>query len=244
MEDRPQQPVVVRPPYVVAACVLALLAACNRAPAPAAAPPQPNVADPAPAASSPATPAPASDRWALPGPVHPRVTDRELDAHFGKANLRRDTVPGAEGIGSVPVVLVYPDDPRQRLELIRDEGDPDGPIRSVRASGVDGPWHTVTGIRLGMPLADLVALNGAPVSFYGLSWDYGGGVADWHGGRLANAEGDPVIHQVVLGTREGDDSDGLPIGDALFRSDDARWPRLGERLAVRELAVSWPRDDG
>lgn len=32
-----------------------------------------------------------------------------------------------------------------------------------------------------MTLAELVKRNGAPISFYGLDWDYGGSVQDWHG---------------------------------------------------------------
>ncbi len=225
-----------------AACLLVLLAACGRVPAPATEPASPAAAVPAP----PATPAPAAaptDAWALPGTLHPRTSEADLRTRFGAANVKRETLPGAEGIGQYPLLVVYPDDPRRRLELVMDEGQPGRPIQTLRIAGTGSLWHA-GGIRLGMPLAELVALNGAPVGFYGLSWDYGGTVADWHGGKLAPAEGLPPAYGVVLGTRDGDDGDGLPMGDAQFRSDDPRWPGIGERLVVRELSVGWPDERG
>ena len=64
-----------------------------------------------------------------------------------------------------------------------------------------------------MTLAELVALNGAPVSFYGLQWDYGGTVQDWHGGRLANAVGNPLFHRVTLAARKDAGDAALPVGE-------------------------------
>jgi len=51
---------------------------------------------------------------------------------------------------------------------------------------VDSKWFTRCGIVLGMPLTSVVELNGVDFMFYGLGWDYGGGISDWKGGNLAN----------------------------------------------------------
>lgn len=227
------------PRIAAAAALIVLLAACSRPTAPPQDAPAPPAALPAPDATPP--PAPVAEDWTLPGSLHPLTTELELEARFGKANLRSETIPGAEGIGTHPVLLVFPDDPQRRLELLMAEGDPDGPIQLLRVQGSDSLWHSADGIRLGMTLAQLVARNGAPLTFYGLSWDYGGTVQDWHGGKLANTPDNPAFHGVVLAPRD-DDTDGLPLGDSTFRSDDPRWPAMGERLVVRELTVSWPRD--
>lgn len=226
---------------ITAACLLLLLAACSRQSTPDTPAPPTAPAPTTPQTDAPPAPAPVADNWELPGSLHPLTTERELEARFGKANLRHETMPGAEGIGSHPVLIVFPDDPQRRLELVMAEGDPDSPIQLLRVQGSESLWHSAGGIRLGMTLAQLVALNGAPLNFYGLSWDYGGSVQDWHGGKLANPVGSPVFHGVVLAARD-DDTDGLPLGDSVFRSDDPRWPAKGERLVVRELTVSWPRD--
>lgn len=48
-------------------------------------------------------------------------------------------------------------------------------------------WKTVDGIQLGMTLKQLVEINGKPVTFYGIGWDYGGGVSNYNGGKLENS---------------------------------------------------------
>lgn len=227
----------------LAACIAATLAACSQAPdapAPIASAP----ATPArPAAPAPAeVPAPRAETWALPGTFGPLTTQLELEQRFGKANVRQETFPGAEGIGEYPVLVVYPDDPRKRLELVLDADNPDAPVQELRVRSRDSLWHHASGLRPGMTLAQLVALNGAPVSFYGLGWDYGGGVQDWHGGTLANPVGTPVFHRVRLDTRIEASEAKLPMGDATYRSDDRRWPDAGRELVVAELGISWPDD--
>ena len=181
------------------------------------------------------------ETWELPGGLGPLTTRLELDARFGKANVREETFPGAEGIGSYPALVVFPGEPRKRLELVLDADDPDAPIRELRVPSGDSLWHAASGLRTGMTLAELVALNGAPVSFYGLGWDYGGTVQDWHGGNLANPVGSPLFRRVTLAAREGTKAD-LPQGDGTFRSDDPKWTDAGKDLVVGELGISWPHE--
>lgn len=183
-----------------------------------------------------------AETWVLPGSLGPLTTRLQLDARFGKDNVREETFPGAEGIGSYPALVVFPDEPRKRLELVLDADNPDAPIRELRVRGPDSRWHAASGLRAGMSLADLVALNAAPVSFYGLQWDYGGTVQDWHGGRLANAVGNPLFHRVTLVARKDAGDVALPVGDTTFRSDDGKWPTIGKDLVVAELGISWLSD--
>ncbi|HSD16463.1 MAG TPA: hypothetical protein VLC71_04270 [Thermomonas sp.] len=234
-----------------AACVAALLAACSPAPTPpptpaAAKPAAPApVALPAPVEVAPAkeeTTAPAVETWELPGTLGPLTTRLQLEARFGKANLRQETFDGAEGIGTYPVLVVFPDDPRKRLELVLDGDNPDAPIQELRVTSTDSMWHDAAGLRPGMTLAELVELNGAPVSFYGLEWDYGGTVQDWHGGKLANAVGNTLFRRVTLSASKAVGDRALPSGDTTFRSDDAKWPRVGKDMVVAELGISWPHE--
>ena len=235
------------------ACVLAC--ACSPAPQPAPAPkpktaPVPSLpapAPPTPKAEGESKPVAVAENWELPGGLGPLTTRLELDTRFGKANVREETFDGAEGIGTYPALVVFPDDPRKRLELVLDADNPDAPIRELRVPSTDSLWHDASGLRAGMTLAELVALNGAPVSFYGLDWDYGGTVQDWHGGTLANAVGNPLFHRVTLSARKdaGDAAlplSALPTGDGTFRSDDAKWPGIGQDMIVAELGISWPGD--
>ena len=237
---------------LLAACIASALCACTPEPE---APPTPKPpaapaarAEIAPAvAEAPANPEPAKapaapETWELPGSLGPLTTRLELDARFGKANVREETFDGTEGSGRQPALVVFPDDPRKRLELVLDADNPDAPIRELRVPSMDSRWHDPTGLRTGISLAELVALNGAPVSFYGLGWDYGGTVQDWHGGKLANAVGNPLFHRVTLAARKDAGDVDLPAGDATFRSDDDKWPAIGRQLVVAEMGISWPND--
>ena len=234
-----------------AACMAVLLVACTPAPTPAPAPPAVKpatpapVAVPAPAEVAPAkkeTAAPAPETFELPGSLGPLTTRLELETRFGKANVRQETFDGAEGIGTYPALVVYPDDPHKRLELVLDGDNPDAPIEQLRVSAPDSIWHDASGLRTGMTLAELVKLNGAPISFYGLGWDYGGTVQDWHGGKLANAVGNKLFHRVTLSASKTAGDRALPSGDTTFRSDDPKWPDVGKDMIVAELGISWPHE--
>lgn len=235
---------------LLAALLVALVAACTPEPKAPPAPSPPSAPQPAspPAAEPPvadvevAKTQPQPETWLLPGGLGPLTTRLELEARFGKSNVGEETFPGAEGIGTYPTLVVHANEPRKRLELVLDADDPDAPIRELRIRSADSFWHDASGLRTGMSLAELVALNGAPVSFYGLGWDYGGTVQDWHGGKLANAVGNPLFHRVTLSARRAAGDAALPQGDTTFRSDDGKWPAIGTDLVVAELGISWPSD--
>ena len=231
---------------LLAACFACVLCACTPEvqQQPVAKPPAAATAKPvpAPAKVEAAKPVAVPESWELPGDLGPLTTRLQLDARFGKANVREESFPGAEGIGSYPALVVFPDDPRKRLELVLDADNPDAPIRELRVPSDDSLWHDASGLRTGMTLAELVELNGAPVSFYGLQRDYGGTVQDWHGGKLANAVGNPLFRRVILTARTGADGNALPQGDATFRSDDPKWASANEDMVVGELGISWPHE--
>jgi len=228
-----------------------LLAACARAPEanapPAAAParaiesspPQP---PPAPS-TSPAAPADevASARFELPGAFAPDRDLAWLRATFGTANVQVGEVPGAEGEMFRGVVL-FPNDAERRAYLyFQDEKALRG-LSLVRVLDAPSRWHLDSGVRPGMPLAALIARNGAPIRFTGFDWDYGGAISDWHGGRLAPRDDTPVRRGIRLGHGEAPDGS-YPMGDAEFASDDPRWPHLGKVAIVGEISVSFPGED-
>lgn len=229
------------------------LAACQRTP------PAPAPSAPADATTEHATPAPAVastepvpelaskpsehvEDWSLPGNLRPLSTRLELEARYGKANVREETLGAPDGDGNDPVLVLFPDNPRKRLELVQDAENPDAPIVELRVSNPASQWHDGNGLRPGMTLAELVMLNGAPISFYGLAWDYGGVVQDWHGGKLANAVDATTFHRVALSARDGASNAHLPQGDRSFRSDDSAYPTIGRDLVVRQLGISWPHE--
>lgn len=203
--------------------------------------PAPVAAFPVPSAHA-ATEATQAD-WALPSWITPQTTLAQLQARYGAGNVHKQTLDGPEGMHYDAFVL-FPDDPTLRvvLEVFEDNGVQT--IASIRIEGTTSHWHDGNGLRPGLTLAELVARNGKPISFSGLNWDYGGTVQDWNGGKLAPSDDLVVYPTLILGPRPGlGESVQVPSGDQSFRSDDPRWPNVGEDLVVEKVLLSWPDEN-
>jgi len=236
----------------LAAALGLCLAACQReaaAPAPAhqaanAAPPVAAAAQPQPG-NAPAAPAlaPVSD-YVLPGALAHDLGLEQLRQLFGAGNVAIDErLPGAEG-EQIRGVRLFGADPTRRARLYFQDSQA---LRGLSMVVVDDPgsrWRLDNGVAIGLPLAGLVRLNGKPLRFYGLDWDYGGIVTDWNGGALAPKDDDPVRRNARLGwAGDAPANAGAPVGDGEFSSDDPRYPQQGALLQVGELSVSFPGED-
>ena len=202
----------------------------------------PKAAAPAAAAAPPAQAA-ADAAYRLPGSLNKDLSLDDLRRRFGAANVTVTDIDGAEGETFRGIVL-FDGDPARRAEIFPQDDATLRGISSIRISGATSRWQLDSGVRLGMTLAELVAANGKPVSFSGLDWDYGGGISDWHGGRLAPKNDGGVFVSISLTHGELAQGDNIPTGDSDFRSDDKRYPRQGKLLYVGQIMVSFPTPDG
>lgn len=224
----------------------ALLLACAPSPQPEApvVAPQAPASAPAPAVAQTA-PTATQDEWVLPGWITQATTLEQVQQHFGAANVRVDNqLDGAEGM-TYTAWIVFPDDPTKRLELIPyEEARPGGVLTRIRVADPSSRWRDANGLHPGMTLAELVERNGKSIGFSGLDWDYGGTVLDWNGGKFALHE-DIVIFPTAILTRRPGLPEGakVPSGDGEFRSDDKRFPTLGQDLVVGELWLDWMDPD-
>ncbi|HST45700.1 MAG TPA: hypothetical protein VLK29_10820, partial [Luteimonas sp.] len=169
--------------------------------------------------------------WTLPGALGRDTTLALLRERYGPANVEVVELDGAEGETQRGIEL-FGTDPARRLQLfMRDPTTLDG-VAMARVMGTHSRWRLDRGVHLGMTLRELVRLNGRPITFNGMEWDYGGLVADWHQGTLANAEGAAVFRSVALAAVEGAPPRSYPLGDGRFRSDDRAFPRQADLLQV------------
>lgn len=115
--------------------------------------------------------------------VHAGDTEAELARRYGRANVRRDSLPGAEG-ETVYGSVLFPRDPRRTLYVYWVDGPPFRRVESVRPAPTATAWVVWPGLAVGTRLTDVERLNGRPFRLSGFEWDYGGLVSTWRGGRL------------------------------------------------------------
>ena len=225
----------VRSVFVV---LLPILAACAPSPSPS-----PSAQATPPAATSARTPrAPrAAMRDTTPAsPAHlddvAAATDTfdSLRQRYGDANVRRATLPGAEGM-DVEGWTLFADDSKRRIDVYPDDAGTHPQLLIVRD---DSGWLRSDGLHTGLDTRALETMNGRAFQFLGFDWDYGGVVDDWKGGRLAH-EG-RFLGPVQL-CPPPDAPDDYPAGDGEFMSN---LPAVRAHPAkICELGVSLAPDD-
>lgn len=232
---------------LLACCLLFVACQPQTAPVPAATPSPDKTTKPArtvpTTASNPTTPQSAAETWTLPGAFAPDTTLAQLQQRFGSDDVRIvDDLPMAEG-ETTRGVRLFPDDPTRRAIVYFQDSDNLRGLSGIAIEDADSRWRFDNGVRIGMPLQELAALNGAPITYYGLSWDYGGHVIDWQGGKLQTISGLPGRYGVRLASAPDAPAGSYPQGDSEYRGNDRRWPKAGDVIRVGELMYSFPGQD-
>jgi hypothetical protein len=170
------------------AVIATLVAACGASTADRAAP-----RDTTQATAAPSTV--ADTLWLLAASaagdaIHAADDEASLVRRYGPANVRRDSLPGAEGESIYGTVLFPADTTRTLYVYWEDEAR--SRVESVRTAPGATAWAAWPGIAPGDRMADVERRNGRPFRLYGFGWDYGGLVVDWRGGRFAPLKADTL----------------------------------------------------
>lgn len=163
------------------------------------------------------------------------TTLADIEAAFGKDNVVTGEVPGPEGTTMI-ATTIYPNDPARKMEARWwDEENLEYFAGVTLAESDTGPH----GVKIGMPIEELEAINGEPFSLFGFFWDYGGG-AGFDSGVLSEIPGGCYLNVRLSPTRENlpDDLSLAISGDIELRSD---MPELREaKVAVWEVNLGYP----
>ena len=166
-------------------------------------------------------------------PVGPFDSARTVLRRFGR-QARMEDIGIGEGENERGVVL-FPNDPRRRIEVLFWGPTRHGP-RSVQFVHDRATW-TVAGIRLGDRLESVSRRNGRALHMQMFGSDYGGTVQDFNGGRLATVMGvcEPVI---VFTPGSGAQYPESLSGDGVLESNHPDLPKA--RAYVDLLGVQFP----
>ena len=122
------------------------------------------------------------------GPFAADSSEARLIETYGKENVVTGDVPGPEG-STVLATTLFPSDPAKSIEFgWWDEAKFERTAYFTVPAGDTAPG----GLKAGMTVKEVEALNGGPFDMYGFFWDYGGS-AGFEGGKLGDIEGSCVV---------------------------------------------------
>jgi hypothetical protein len=158
-----------------------------------------------------------------------------LAQSYGVHNIDYTEVSGDDGSTLMASVL-FPSDPKRRLEVLWDDDIQRVGIRMIVIGG-QSTWTAQKGVHLGLPLAALEKLNGKPFKLMGFEKGGMAVVSDWNGGAFGLlTDGCKVGIQLKPDPKVPDGTLGAVSGDKEFASSDpairAAKPTIGEIIVA------------
>jgi hypothetical protein len=122
------------------------------------------------------------------GDLTSRTSEAQLVRRFGRRHVLRASVPIGQG-EQEPGTILFPRDPRQTIVILWKSQTLRVSPKHARVRGDDSVWIVGPGVRLGLSLEELEALNGGPFTLTGFGNAYEGTVLSWDRGALDVALG-------------------------------------------------------
>jgi hypothetical protein len=184
-----------------------------------------------------ATPA-FADQMVCDGPFAANSSEAALVEAFGRDNVVTGEVDGPEGT-TMLATTVFPNDPERRIEV--GWWDEDN-LSQLAYFTVPPGSSSPQGVAVGMSVAEVEALNGAPFEMMGFWWDYGG-YANFIGGTLGTPEEGCIVSVRFAPQAEAPQGTDLEAvsGDVPVASTEPLLETLDVR--VESLSVSYPDFD-
>ncbi len=116
-----------------------------------------------------------------------------LEKKYGAKNIvKKDSIETGEGTFETTKLFGNTD---EEVDIYWQDGHKFKQIQDVVVKGKldenaklknNSPWVSKLGLRIGMKMSEVIALNGKTFTITGIGWDLGGNVVSWEGGKLAN----------------------------------------------------------
>jgi hypothetical protein len=190
-----------------------------------------------PSAAKDKAKSPPAEQFLCEGIFGADTTDARLREHFGADNVVTGTIYGPEGMELLGTTI-YPDDPTRKMEVLwYDEENLAYPSNIDLSPSQVAPG----GVRVGMSIDEVEALNGQPFKLGGFWWDYGG-YAWIEVGNLF--EPDPNCHVGYRFSPADDYPETIDTtsvaGDIELNSDMPLLDEIGTRVTHVSVGYPWP----
>lgn len=173
------------------------------------------------------------------GVFGPKSSDALVRKTFGEDNVETGMVYGVEGIEFM-ATTVFPDDPDRVMQFSWWDEEK---LEYLSSLELAPSQETPTGIRIGMSVKEVEAINGEPFTIGGFWWDYGGG-AVFETGALANPETGCGFWIRFAPTDDySEDVDVTPVsGEVTVPSSEPLLETLDVRVQSINLGYAWPEE--
>ncbi len=180
-----------------------------------------------------ATPA-FSEEIKCDGPFAADSSEARLIESYGKDNVVTGDVPGPEG-STVLATTIFPNDPARTMEFGWWDEEK---LERTAYFTVPAADTTPGGLKLGMSVAEVEALNGGPFQMYGFFWDYGGS-AGFEGGKLGDLPGGCIVSvRFGVGEYPADLNVDAISGDQQITSTEPLLAQVDAR--VESITIGYP----
>lgn len=179
-------------------------------------------------------------KFACDGVFGPDSSEALLIETYGADNVVTGQTDGPEG-SEILTTTVFPNDPGRALVFSWfDEVNRTGLSYVDLSPSISGPF----GLRIGMTVAEVEAINGEPFRIGGFWWDYGG-YAMINGGKLLN-EGDGCFTSLRFAPADKDFGN-LDVssvsGEVSVPSSDPLLAKIDTRVQVLSISYAAPEGD-
>lgn len=131
----------------------------------------------------------------------------QLKKLFGEKNVTDVTEYGPEGLDTFKATKIYAGNTRE-ISIRWKQNKLHKEISIAECYQEHSPYYTADNLKVGTPLSKILEVNGKPIKFYGLGWDYGGTITSLNKGRMDGSNiffelmDEPDISKNLLGDKE------------------------------------------
>ncbi len=147
------------------------------------------------------------------------ASHHKLALKYDSRNVVYTDVDAQDG-GKVKATVVFPRDPKRRLEVLWQNDTARSDTRVISING-QSKWAAPKGLRLGLPIAAVEKINGRPFKLSAVGADGSLSVTSWEGGALSSLPGGCQIGmRLTIGAATPANVRGELSGDRTLASSD------------------------
>jgi hypothetical protein len=171
-------------------------------------------------------------------PMNRDTSLADIQTLYGVGNVVTGEVPGAEGETMI-ATTVFPDDDEHSFVIYWSDEAKREKLSAITVAKAD---TAPGGVRVGMTINEVQALNGEPFTLWGFYWDYGG-AARFDAGKLADLPGGCMLSvQFTPSLDPGSDAIADAVsGDVELRSDMKELAAVAP--VVSDITIAYPDPD-